>query len=120
MSAMTLAQNAYAQAGPALKTDRAIEAQVLSGITARMGNQALTFPEQVRAVHDNRRFWTLLAADVSTNDNSLPSELRAQIFYLAEYSIDHSDRFLKGDADLTALVDINTAIIRGLTNGGGR
>ena len=114
MNAIDLARQAYAPVRPALKTNRAVEAQLLTSITARLDRDDIDFPSAVAAVHDNRRFWLMLAGDVSVEGNQLPSELRAQIFYLAEFTSLHSERFLKGDATLEPLVAINTAVIRGL------
>ena len=40
--------------------------------------------------------------------------MRAQIFYLAEFTQIHSARVLKREAEPGILVDINTAMMRGL------
>jgi flagellar protein FlaF len=56
----------------------------------------------------------MLAADVAEPDNGLPQELRARIFYLAEFTADHSRKVLRGGETVDALVDINTAMMRGL------
>ena len=120
MNAILKAQQAYAPVRPAIQTPRAIEAHVITGITARLSRKTSDFPTLVGAVHDNRRMWTTLAADVADTDNALPAALRAQIFYLAEFTERHSQKFLRGEADLSALIDINTAIIRGLNAQGAR
>ena len=114
MNATLLAHQAYAPVRPAIQTPRAIEAHVITDITTRLSRKTADFPTLVRAVHDNRRMWTTLAVDVADPDNRLPAPLRAQIFYLAEFTEQHSQKFLRGEADLAALIDINTAIIRGL------
>ncbi len=59
-----------------------------------------------------------MAADVADNLNSLPAPLRAQIFYLAEFTEQHSTKVLNGKADSDVLVEINTAILRGLNQMG--
>ena len=120
MNATLLAHQAYAPVRPAIQTPRAIEAHVITDITARLSRTSADFPTLVRAVHDNRRMWTTLAVDVADPDNGLPVSLRAQIFYLAEFTDHHSQKFLRGEADLSALVDINTAVIRGLNAKGAR
>ena len=114
MNAIDLARQAYAPMRPAIRTDRAVEAQLLTDITARLDRNAKDFPKVVAAVHDNRKFWATLAGDVSIADNELPASLRAKIFYLAEFTHQHSDRFLEGQATLDPLIAINTAVIRGL------
>lgn len=77
------------------------------------------FNALVRALHDNRALWTALAADVAIGTNGLPRSLRAQIFYLAEFTVHHSRRVLAGEAGADVLVDINTAVMRGLRHGAG-
>ena len=52
--------------------------------------------------------------DVAEPTNLLPQPLRAQIFYLAEFTMHHSAKVLKGDASVAPLIDINTAVMRGL------
>ena len=120
MNATLQAQQAYAPARPTIQTHRAIEAQVITDITVRLSRKTSDFPTLARAVHDNRTMWTTLAIDVADPANALPATLRAQIFYLAEFTEQHSKKFLQGEADLAPLIDINTAIIRGLNARGGR
>jgi flagellar protein FlaF len=59
-----------------------------------------------------------MAADVSDVSNALPAALRAQIFYLAEFTEIHSRKVMNGDATADALIEINSAILRGLNNTG--
>ena len=118
MNVIEQARQAYAPTQMSIRTDRSIEAQLVSQITARLRRAAAANPPNfsvlVAAIHDNRRMWTAMAADVADGDNGLPSALRAQIFYLAEFTEQHSRRVLRRDADTTALIDINTAVLRGL------
>ena len=118
MNATLQAQQAYAPARPTIQPPRAIEAHIITDITARLSRETANYPALVSAVHDNRRMWTTLAVDVADANNGLPAPLRAQIFYLAEFTEHHSKRFLRGEVDLTALIDINTAILRGLKSRG--
>ncbi|WP_242651048.1 flagellar biosynthesis regulator FlaF [Yoonia tamlensis] len=118
MNVIDQARQAYAPTQVSIRTDRSVEAQLVSQVTARlraaMARQPANFPGLASAVHDNRRMWTTMAVDVAGNENALPSALRAQIFYLAEFTEHHSRRVLRREADATALIDINTAILRGL------
>ena len=66
-------------------------------------------------IHENRQMWDTLAVNVIDDANELPNTLRAQIFYLAEFTTIHSRLVLKGTANVQPLIDINTAILRGLT-----
>jgi flagellar protein FlaF len=115
VNANQLAHQAYGSAS--LRSPRQAEYQVLSTVTARLGtaNTQGDFPCLAGALHDNGRLWTRLAADVADPNNGLPQELRARIFYLAEFTRAHTRRVLKGEAKAQALIDINTAIMRGLS-----
>ena len=112
------ARQAYAPTQTSIRTERSVEAQLFSQVTARLRKATtstpLNFPLLVAAVHDNRRMWVTLAAGVADEDNALPRALRAQLFYLAEFTEHHSRRVLRKEADATALIDINTAVLRGL------
>lgn len=57
-----------------------------------------------------------MAADVADPNNQLPEELRAQIFYLAEFTEHHSRLVLAGAATADILVEVNTSVIRGLNS----
>lgn len=122
MNVIEQARQAYAPTQVAIRTERSIEAQLITQITARMRQaQAATppnFPALIAALHDNRRMWTTLATDVADPGNALPKALRAQIFYLAEFTEHHSRRVLRKEADATALIEVNTAILRGLNGKG--
>ena len=122
MNVIEQARQAYAPKHFPLRTPRSVEAELISQITARLKKASVepkkNFPELVAALSDNRRLWTTMAADVADNLNSLPSSLRAQIFYLAEFTEHHSAKILKGEADSEVLIEINTAVLRGLNKVG--
>ncbi|MEI4233384.1 flagellar biosynthesis regulator FlaF [Roseovarius sp. D22-M7] len=119
MNAILQAQTAYgAQAGPT-RTPRAVEYDTFARVTHRLKAAAENTDSQTAlatAIHDNRRLWTTLAVDVADAANPLPKELRARIVYLAEFTRQHSGRVLRDGADITPLVDINTAMMRGLSD----
>ena len=123
MTAHSQALRAYGQASTPTRTPRGVEYEVFARITRRLVAAARRdrrsgFPEIARAVQDNRQLWTILAADVAGEGNSLPKELRARIFYLAEFTFAHSRKVLNDKADLKPLIEVNTAIMRGLRAGG--
>ena len=124
MNATQLARKAYAPTTFSMKTGRATEAQIVGQITARLRAAAVQadrdFPALVRALHDNRRMWVILATDVADTENGLDPKLRAQIFYLAEFTDQHTAKVLRGEATADALIDINTAVLRGLNGGAAR
>lgn len=121
MNALQMARTAYSSTTAPIRTPRDTEYDAIARITHRLREAVRqkdsAFPAFVEALHENRRLWTLLAANVAEADNQLPQELRAQIFYLGRFVIQHTSEVLSNAADETALIDINTAIMRGLKQG---
>ena len=117
------AQHAYAPKTSVLRTGRSAEHHLFSEVTSRLKNAASQhtsdFPAFAEAIHANRAVWTHLASQVADDDNALSEDLRARIFYLAEFTSFHSRKVLKGEADAGPLIEINTAMIRGLAAKGG-
>ncbi|WP_227286259.1 MULTISPECIES: flagellar biosynthesis regulator FlaF [Paracoccaceae] len=117
MNTTYMARSAYAQPASPVRTDRGTEYAVFEKVTARLvqaENSTRGVGQKAAAIHDNRQLWTLLAGDVATEGNALPQALRAQIFYLCEFTLSHSRKVLKEGASLAPLIDINTAVMRGL------
>ncbi|MEM6481210.1 MAG: flagellar biosynthesis regulator FlaF [Pseudomonadota bacterium] len=118
MNASQRAQNAYRHHAQAAKTTRDTEYDAFARVTSSMKIAATKgregYNELVEALHDNRRLWTILAADVASKANSLPSELRARIFYLSEFTQKHSTLVLRKEASVRPLLEINVAVMRGL------
>ncbi len=118
MTPQTLAQRAYGQSTAPTRTPRDTEYEAISRITHRLkaaaSRRATDFGDFVHALHENRRLWSVLATDVSDTDNALPDELRARIFYLAEFTEHHSSQVLGNKAEVEPLLEINMAVLRGL------
>lgn len=116
MNALNLAQKAYSATSAPIRTDRGNEYEVFARITRQLKTacRETNYPDFIRALHENRQMWTLLAVDVADADNGLPRQLRAQIFYLAEFTQLHTSRIISGDGDVSALIEINTSVMRGL------
>lgn len=118
MNALDLARTAYATPGAPVRSGRSTEYDLFARITRRLREAATgagrANPPLVEALHDNQSLWTTLAVDVADDGNGLPRELRARLFYLAEFTREHTRRVLKGEASAGVLVDINTAVMRGL------
>ncbi len=123
-----MARTAYSGAAIPTRTGRGAEYEVFARITRRLrqaqaGAQAGAqlrngFADLVQALHDNRSLWTALAADVAMAANGLPAELRARIFYLSQFTAHHTRRVLAGEASAEVLIDVNTAVMRGLRGEG--
>lgn len=117
MISTSLAQSVYAASAAPVRTERGTEYAAFQTVTTKL-NKAMRadapMTERAGALHDNRRLWTILASDLADDGNALPQNLRAQLFYLAEFSLLQSRKGLSDPGALQALVDINTAVMRGL------
>lgn len=121
MNASLRARSAYTTNQVAIKTPRSIEAQLLGDVTAQLrkaASQTDNYPKMVDALHRNRQMWTTFAMNIADKDNELPKELRAQLFYLAEFTEAQSQKILRGEAQVGALIEINLSVLRGLTGSG--
>ncbi|WP_108483870.1 flagellar biosynthesis regulator FlaF [Oceaniglobus ichthyenteri] len=117
MNAFQLAKTAYSPVATPLRSAQSNEYEAFAMVTRGLRN-ANTIPEIAKAIFDNRQLWTLLATDVVLPGNTLPAALRAQIFYLSEFTTVHSRKVLAGTATADALVDINSSIMAGLRQQG--
>lgn len=118
MLSTAFARNAYSETGRAQPAPRRMEYQAFARVTHRLVGAIEAgpagFPRLAEAAVENMRLWTLLAADLAEEGNALPESLRAQIISLAIFSARHTEAVLAGRASAEILVDINTAIMRGL------
>lgn len=119
---MTHKKLGYAPADSTLRPLRAIEYDAFARVTRRLsatwGNRKTDFPALAKAVNDNLSLWRILAMDVADVANPLPQSLRAQLFYLYEFTDMHSSRVLRDEASVEVLVDVNMAVMRGLRGEG--
>lgn len=117
-----MARTAYASPGTPARTLRGIEYDLFARVTHRLkASQARgqhDFALLAKALHENRQLWAALASDVAEPGNALPQALRAQLFYLYEFTERHSVKVLEGAASAEVLIDINTAVMRGLRSEG--
>lgn len=122
MSLMQSAQNIYGRPEAPTRSLRAIEYDLLAKTTQRLqaaaNQKEQDFPAFVAALNANSVVWSTLAADVASSANGLPAKLRAQLFYLYEFTADHTVKILNKGASVDVLVDINTAVMRGLRGEG--
>ena len=117
MSATQLAQTAYRSAAAPIRTDRSAEYGAFETVTsalARAAKPGAKMPAIAAAIYDNRRLWTVLTVDLASPDNGLPDELRAQLLYLAEFSLLHSRKALQDPSLIEPLIDVNRSVMRGL------
>lgn len=106
-----------------MRTPRAQEYDLLARCTQKLSmawmRRKEDFPMLATALTENLRLWSALAADVAEKGNGLPPPLRAQLFYLYEFTAGHTRSVLDGRASVEVLIDINTAVMRGLRGDGG-
>ncbi|MFP7569292.1 flagellar biosynthesis regulator FlaF [Marivita sp. S2033] len=104
------------------KSARDAEGEVILLVTRRLKNawskRGEDFPKYTEALHDNRKLWSIFAADVLTKDNALPLELKSKISYLAEFVRDYSSKALRDGRTIEPLLELNLAVLRGLSQAG--
>lgn len=120
MTISARARNAYHQSTRSTASPREVERQLLSKLTTALAvaekNRDHDYPAFVQALSKNLEFWTVVASDVAGEGNQLPTGLRAQLFYLFEFTRFHTNKIIAGDENLNAapLIEINQNIIKGL------
>ncbi len=123
MNAITHSRSGYARPDATLRPMRTIEYDVLAQVTRELAvswpRRKENFPALVAALTRNLEFWTALAADVASPNNELPAHLRAQIFYLYEFTAHQSQILMRKEGNIESLIDINSAVMRGLRGQGG-
>ena len=89
-----LQTNGYMVATRSTGMPRDIEYQVFCKVTGAINRAAnadpLNFATLADALNDNLTLWRTLALDVADVDNGLPNQLRAQLFYLYEFTQAHT------------------------------
>ncbi|MAM61840.1 MAG: flagellar biosynthesis regulator FlhF [Maritimibacter sp.] len=118
MNAMNMAKTAYATNQAPIRTPRGTEYEAFARVTRRLKAASELgrpgFARLAEALHLNRQLWTMLAADVAERENGLPEDLRARIFYLSEFTAQHSRKVLRQEEDVAVLLEVNMAVMRGL------
>jgi flagellar protein FlaF len=121
VNAALKAKQSYGSARKSTRSPIDTEYELLGRLTHRMiaatkkGKSG--FNELAAALHENRQLWTLFVTDMAHPDNALPKELKQNILYLSEFTAQHTGKVLSRKADVRPLVEINTAIMRGLRSG---
>lgn len=122
MNTAQMARSAYARPDAPQRSPRAVEydifARVTRALTDAWARHEADHPALVRALHDNGSLWRTLAADLAEPGNSLPPDLKARLFYLHEFTAAHSRKVLDGAAGAEVLIEVNTAVMRGLRGEG--
>ncbi|KIC32987.1 flagellar biosynthesis regulator FlaF [Leisingera sp. ANG-S5] len=121
MNALLKAKSAYSAAKSPTRTAKNFEYEVIARITRRMITATQKgrggFNELATALNDNRKLWSIFTVDIASKGNPLPDDLKQNLFELGEFTRQHTTKVLQRKADVRPLVEINTAIMRGLRSG---
>ena len=118
MSKTQLATTGYSKSGGSVKDFRTQEYDVIIAITRDLrklqNNQSAKFNDIVDAVHKNEKLWITIGAQVASDANALPRNLRASLLYMSKFVSYHSNNILKKSGSLDILIDLNVSVLRGL------
>lgn len=109
----------YGQSQRQTASDKHIELQLFSSITARLRAQVSKEstklnPVMAQALIDNAKLWNILFCDLVSEENSLPLPIKQNLISLAEFTQNHTKRVFRGEAGMSILVEINDSVIIGL------
>jgi flagellar protein FlaF len=109
---------AYQAAANRSEDPRSTEYRLFAHVTrALMSSKDLPSHDlsgRVDALDWNRRMWSNFATDCASEDNKLPSSLRASIISLSIFVSKHSSIAMRNPEAIDDLVDINRTIMQGL------
>ncbi len=119
---MHSARRGYGQVKRQMSSDKHIEIELFSKITARLNthiepadeNAPRLSPELARDLLENAKLWQILMLDVLSDANQLENTLKRSLVSLAEFTQAHTQKVFRGEGTLDVLIDINTAILKGL------
>ena len=118
MSVVERAREGYGCNAVPIKSHRAAEYEAIARISHRLRATAMNrkqkYAEFIEALHENSKLWSTLAMDVAHPDNGLPQDLRARLFWLAEFTEQETRRILKNEGDIGILIEVNAAVLHGL------
>jgi flagellar biosynthesis activator protein FlaF len=66
------------------------------------------------ALEENRRLWSVMAADCALDTNELPQQTRAAIVTLGLFVLRYTSQVLRGEADIDLLIEVNRDVMEGL------
>ena len=111
---------AYQQASQRTENPRDAEYRLFGQVTRALLEAAQTPVEDIRTRMDaldwNRRMWSALATDCSSDANSLPEQVRAYIISLSIWVNKHTSAVMRREEEIEPLIDINKMIMQGLSN----
>ncbi len=107
-------QQAATRAEPPKDAEYRLFGQVTRALIAASEAPKLDFATRIDALDWNRRLWSTLALDCSSEGNQLPPQVRASIISLSLWVSRHSSVVMRGDDDFEALIDVNRIMMQAL------
>jgi flagellar protein FlaF len=118
MSSSTFATRGYKSLSEHTRSPKDLEYDVILGVTRELSQSSekstSDFPAFARILNKNERLWIEIGTQVADPHNLLEPNLRARLFYLAEFVGHQTSLVLKGKAGIESLVETNVAVLRGL------
>lgn len=122
MYSAATASRQYSSLSEHTRNAKDLEYEVFLGVTRELSecvaNAAKDFPKLAKILNKNERLWIEIGTQVADSDNLLDADLRARLFYLAEFVSLHTSKVLRREADVAPLVETNIAVLRGLKGRG--
>ncbi|MDF0542520.1 flagellar biosynthesis regulator FlaF [Sphingobium sp. H39-3-25] len=111
--------NAYRRAQSIAETPRSTEYRLMSQITGEMiaaRDAGLAGAALMPSLHRNRLAWSTFSSLCGSPGNQLPNDLRARIISIALWVERHTSAVVTGRDSIDDLIEVNRAIIEGLSN----
>ena len=108
---------AYQKVQSTTETPRDTEHRIFARVTGMLMDARDSGARDVKlidAIDKNRRLWSMLAADCSSDANGLPEQTRAQIISLSIWVTKYSGSVTRDKQSIEPLIDINKTIMEGL------
>lgn len=106
---------AYQTAQKAATGPIQMEADIMGRITREIeAYKAKGGPDFVKALYRNVQLWNALSADLLSEDNKLPEQVKASLISLSIFVERHTEKVVAKQASVDALIDVNRSIIAGL------
>lgn len=109
---------AYQQAATRAEAPKDIEYRLFGQVTRALMTASeapkTDYATRMDALDWNRRLWSTLALDCSSEGNQLPPQVRASIISLSLWVSRHSSVVMRGEDDFEALIDVNRIMMQAL------
>lgn len=109
---------AYNKTNQSIRSDRETERDVIARVTHHLKMASAKRDDTIlvaRAVSDNLSLWYVLMTDLAAEGNQLPMELRGRLISVGMSVVRECERQDRDKIDIDFLVNVNQAIIEGLT-----